>query len=113
MADWEKLIVSCTANCDFYELDRQLLALNLGTSCYHSGEVVQVIERCHYPESDRDLYITLVGQTRYGRGQDSFLRWLKPFVKQGSGAHQWFAIQMDEHTLPTLWYLDTETMPYY
>ncbi len=92
MGDYTKLIVHAEVRCSKQELLEQLEELHLNESAYHCDGVVEHIE-----ESRERLNITLVGQTKYGRGQEEFIEWLRPHVLQGSGPDDVFAIQFCEY----------------
>lgn len=107
MADYCKLIVSCTVMADVVdELNAQVEKLGLCRSAYQSQENVQSIKpNTMVSETGRKtLCVVLVGQTKFGRGQHEFCEWLRPYVVQGSGENDVFALSFTEHgDDPELW----------
>jgi hypothetical protein len=100
MGDYEKLIVNAEVRVNEKELKAKIEELGLLDSAYHCSGVAKYINRA-YPEDP--VQLILVGQTKYGRGQDEFLDWLTPHVVQGSGADEVWSIQFSEYTgNPTL-----------
>jgi hypothetical protein len=106
MGDYKKLIVACNVKKEVKaKLEEEVEELGLYQSAYHSQEVVISIEE--QENWSKQLNVVLVGQTKWGNGQDEFLNWLKPHVTQGSGTTDVFAIQFDEYSdEPKLWKMD-------
>lgn len=104
MGDYCKLIVSCTVSgAAEEELKTKVKELGMCVSAYQSQERIEFIEKNEWP-SRGDLQVVLVGQTKYGRGQDEFCDWLRPHVTQGSGENEVFAISFSEYgDEPRLW----------
>ena len=101
MGDYTKLIVHCECTADPKKLKDKITELHLYESAYHCDGLVEQVDMLRY-----GLSVTLVGQTKYGRGQKEFLDWLAPFVIQGSGADGCWAIQFNEYSAaPTLRFL--------
>lgn len=44
----------------------------------------------------------------YEQEFETFLEWLKPFIDQGSGSRELYAITIYEESLPKLWFLKEE-----
>ncbi len=106
MGDYTKLIVHCEVDCSKEALEKRLEELNLLDSAYHCDGCVMHIEE----NFRKEIYnITIIGQTKYARGQSEFIDWLRPYVKQGSGPADIFAIQFDEYNKePCLHHLLTQ-----
>lgn len=92
MGDYTKLIVHAEVKCSKDDLLKQLEELHLLDSAYHCDGVVEHIE-----ENGKILNITIVGQTKYGRGQKEFIDWLQNYVVQGSGEDDVFAMKFSEY----------------
>lgn len=108
MGDYVKLIVNCEVKVDKEQLEKEINKLSLGSSAYHCDGVVESIKHGEYTYNKDFIKLSLIGQTKWGNGQNEFLEWLTPFVKQGSGRREIFAIQIDEYTSdPKLWALHT------
>ena len=107
MGDYNKLIVSCTVKVENEkELNDKIEELGLGSSAYQSQERIVSIIPNDWHHRKGCLNLILVGQTKYGRGQDEFCKWLKPYVVQGSGENEVYAISFSEYSdTPTMWKL--------
>lgn len=110
MGDYSKLIVACTVKGEIKEeLNAKVKELGLGDSAYQSQEQVISIEENEWHHRKGDLNLVLVGQTKYGRGQDEFCEWLRPYVIQGSGENDVFALSFSEYSdTPDIWKLMNE-----
>jgi hypothetical protein len=54
------------------------------------------------------IEVQIMCQTKYGQRQEEFLNWLKPFVCDGSGPKDIWAMQFNEYSNePTIWALST------
>lgn len=107
MGDYTKLIITAELNVERKALEDKIKELPLTESYYHcSGSVIQIEEVNYYDEDKRILSLILVGQTKYGKGQEEFLAWLKPFVTKGTGERELWAIQMYEYGTGCFWYMD-------
>jgi hypothetical protein len=98
MGDYTKLIVSAVAiGVTKEEVEAKIKELGPSSSYYHATFANRV-------------EISIICQTKYGRGQQEFLEWMQPFVKDGSGPNDIWAIQMDEYSVtPRFWQLSTYT----
>ena len=96
MGDYQKIIVNAEVNCDRAELEAKIGELGLLESAYHCGGLIEDIKSSTYRAPHSSL--VLVGQTKYGRGQEEFLDWLEPFVTDGSGPGEIWSIQISEYT---------------
>ena len=107
MGDYNKLIVACTVKGEVKEeLRAQVEELGLHDSAYQSQEVVISIEPNRWHHKSDNLNVVLVGQTKYGRGQDEFCEWLRPHVTQGSGLSGVYAMSFNEYSdEPKVWKL--------
>lgn len=105
MGDYNKLIVACTVKGSVKEeLKAEIEKLGLYNSAYQSQEVVISIEPNDWHHRKGDLNLVLVGQTKYGRGQEEFCEWLEPHVLQGSGKNDVFAMSFREYSdEPRIW----------
>lgn len=104
MGDYSKLIVSCTVKVPKEELEAKIAELPLTDSAYQSQERVISIEPNSSSYRKDCLNLIIVGQTKFGRGQHEFCEWLKPYVVQGSGENEVFAISFSEYSdQPALW----------
>lgn len=109
MGDYVKLIIDAEVRVSREALEHKLDELPLCVSAYHSEGFVKEIQAPEYGDKDRFMLV-VVGQTKYGRGQEEFLNWLKPFVTQGSGPSEIWAFQINEYTSkPTVWEMHPET----
>lgn len=107
MGDYTKLIVSCQVSVPKEELVEKIAQLRLSSSAYHSDESAEVIQPSEWREGCLDL--VLVGQTKWGNGQEEFLRWLQPFVVCGSGPGDLWAFQINEYfKIPIMWAMNAE-----
>lgn len=99
MGDYTKLIVSCQVDVPEEDLRQRVSELSLNTSAYHSQEYIVSIERSDWShrEGDCTFNLILVGQTKWGRGQEDFLNWLKPYVTDASGPLGIWAFQISEY----------------
>lgn len=99
MGDYTKLIVHEEVNAPKKELKDKIKELGLYESAYHCDGVVESVEDSAYYKGYQENHInlTLVGQTKYGRGQNEFLDWLEPYIRQGSGVKGIWAFQIDEY----------------
>jgi hypothetical protein len=107
MGDYSKLIVSCTTNKGLKkeQLLEKLEDFQLYDSAYQSQEKVISIEKGR----EDGLEIVLVGQRKWGRGIEDFCEWLRPFVAQGSGDNDVFAMEFSEYcTSPRLYTMELE-----
>ena len=109
MGDYTKLIVSCQVNVSEEELKQKLTELSLHSSAYHSQEVVEHIAKSDWHHRENCFDIVLVGQTKYGRGQEEFLKWLEPFVVDASGTQETWAFQIWEWGAPKMWHKNPKT----
>ena len=107
MGDYNKLIVACTVKgTSKEELKQKVDELGLYSSAYQSQEVVISIESNDWHHRKGDLNVVLVGQTKYGRGQNEFCDWLRQHVIQGSGENDVYAMSFNEYTdEPQVWKL--------
>lgn len=107
MGDYCKLIVSCSVKGTIKdELKVKIEELGLHDSAYHSQEKIVSIEPGDWDHSKDDLNIILVGQTKWGSGQPEFCEWLRPYVVQGSGLNNVYAMQLSEYSdAPHIWKL--------
>lgn len=105
MGDYNKLIVSCSIKKEAKEaLIEKLEEFNLYDSAYHSSEQITSIV-----DDDKEVNVILVGQRKWGDGIREFCEWLKPYVTQGSGQNEVFAMEFSEYaTKPTLYTLNEE-----
>jgi hypothetical protein len=109
MGDYTKLIVSAVAiGVTKEEVEAKIKELDPSSSYYHAtGTVVDVQNDDTFANR---VEISIICQTKYGRGQQEFLEWMQPFVKDGSGPNDIWAIQMDEYSVtPRFWQLSTYT----
>ncbi len=91
MGDYVKLIVHAEVTCTKEEVETAIKEILRPTeSAYHCDDAI--------PQLDRGVF-TLAVQTKYGRGQDEFLKWLKHFVVQGSGPSSVYAMQFSEYSV--------------
>jgi hypothetical protein len=98
MGDYTKLIVHANVRVPEDKLREKIEELGLCTSAYHCDGVIESIgPRSGYGEAPY-IALTLVGQTKWGCGQDEFLDWLAPFVIQGSGPKDAWSIQFTEYS---------------
>ena len=109
MGDYTKLIVSCQVKVDLDELNAKLEALSLHSSAYHSQEIVEHIVKSDWHHRESCFDIVLVGQTKYGKGQEEFLKWLEPLVVDASGTQETWAFQIWECGIPKMWHLKPQT----
>ncbi len=105
MGDYNKLIVTCSIKKSVKkELMQRLDELSLGVSAYQSSERVISIEPDTY--NAKELNVIIVGQTKYGQGQEEFCDWLRQYVVQGSGLNDVYAMSFSEYTdEPRVWKL--------
>lgn len=105
MGDYNKLIVSCTVKGSIKEeLNSKIEELSLSTSAYQSQESIISIEENDWHHRKGHLNLILVGQTKYGERQDEFCEWLRPYVIQGSGENDVFAMSFNEWSdEPKIW----------
>ncbi len=111
MGDYSKLIVSCTTEgLKEEQLREKLEDFQLYDSAYQSQEKVISIEKGSWHHTKEDgLEIVLVGQRKWGDGISDFCKWLKPFVRQGSGENEVFAMEFSEYsTSPKLYTMEPE-----
>lgn len=102
MGDYTKLIVNAEVRCNRTELENEITDLGLHDSAYHCSGNVESIK-----EEDGEIQVILVGQTKWGGGQDEFLTWLKPRVVQGNGTRDCFAMQFTEYQdTPICWFME-------
>lgn len=106
MGDYTQLIVNAAVSLahpkEFYEeLEAKVLNLR-GSSFYHCGGAPSI---CEFGENHAYKTVSLMTQTKDGRGQEEFLMWLKPHVKAGMGEKEIWAIQIWESGEPKLWQL--------
>ncbi len=103
MGDYTKLIVDATVAVPRDELEAEISDLHLNDSAYHSSNYIKQIKEGF---KSGELELLLVGQTKWGINQDEFLGWLKPFVIQGSGNGDCYAMQFTEYERePTCWFM--------
>lgn len=106
MGDYTKLIVTCQVEVEETLLREKVRELGLSSSAYHSQETIEHIGKndWHMRQGANAFDLILIGQTKYGRGQQEFLKWLEPFVVDASGPTEIWAFQIDEYQAdPTLW----------
>lgn len=101
MGDYSKLIVSCTVKSEIKkELTKRLEDFKLYASAYQSQERIVSIEESEWG----NLNLILIGQRKWGDGIEDFCNWLKPYVLQGSGENEVFAMEFSEYsTSPKLY----------
>lgn len=103
MGDYTKLIIHAEVRIKEEELKTKIEELGLCDSAYHCGGIVKDIYKDPYyfnKISDQPdiLYLTLIGQTKYSRGQSKFIDWLTPYVVRGSGPASIWAMQFSEYS---------------
>lgn len=104
MGDYTKLIVHAEVRVLKEDLLRQVTKLGLCESAYHCSGIIKSIEST---STSGVLSVSLIGQTKYGARQEEFLSWLEPYVVQGSGPLECWAVQFTEHSdSPRLWCLE-------
>lgn len=108
MGDYCKLIVSCTVSGEIKdELEERIEDLELTDSAYQSQEQIVSIQPNNWPSKISQLNLILIGQTKWGEGQEEFCEWLRPYVMQGSGASDVFAMSFSEYSnIPRIWTLN-------
>lgn len=115
VGDYNKLIVACTVKGAVKEeLETKVQELRLGISAYQSQELVISIEPNEWPyDCDTgNLNVVLVGQTKSGMRQQDFCEWLKPYVVQGSGENDVYAMSFNEYSdIPQVWKLSGQEEP--
>lgn len=97
VGDYTKLIVNAEVRIDEALLREKIKELNLCTSAYHCSGNVEFIEKGANRFDEGLLRLILVGQTKWGDRQGEFLDWLRPFVAQGSGSKECYAMQFSEY----------------
>lgn len=102
MGDYTKLIVNADVRgVAASEIREKIAELGPSSSAYHCGQVVIAVEEDSF--SKGTFGVTLVCQTKYGVGQEEFLKWLEPFVVDGSGVEEIWAFQIYEWGRPKIW----------
>lgn len=109
MGDYNKLIIACSIKAGVKErLEAEISELGLCDSAYQSSEQIVSIELDKY--SKHELNVIIIGQTKYGNGQDAFCEWLRPYVTQGSGENDVYALSFSEYSdTPQMWKLGLES----
>jgi len=101
VGDYTKLIVDADVKGELNILEQKVDELGLCTSGYHSEGLVKQITPAL---NQRFFNLVLVGQTKYGRGQEEFLQWLSLHVVKGSGPDEIWAFQISEYcSEPRIW----------
>jgi hypothetical protein len=106
VGDYCKLIVACKVKGTVKdELKNKIEELRLGSSAYQSQEQIVSIELSKWGDR-KDLDVIVVGQTKWGNGQEEFCQWLRPHVLQGSGEGEVYAMSFSEYSdEPQVWKL--------
>ncbi len=105
MGDYTKVIVNCNIkepeNLDEFKSEFHDM-IEMNSSAYHCGGGLLEFTR----EWD-DLSVTMVTQLKYSRGLAEFIEWFRPFVIQGMGEEDVFAMSFTEYqTEPTLYRME-------
>lgn len=103
MGDYNKLIVSCNVKSEIKkELLDKLEDFQLYDSAYQSQECITSIEENRRGKGG--LNVILIGQRKWGDGIKEFCNWLRPFVLQGSGENDVFAMEFSEYSISPILY---------
>lgn len=98
MGDYVKLIVNAEVKVSRSELEAKIDELDLCESAYHCGGLIRDLSSSTYRKHSDYTTLILIGQTKWGNRQAEFLDWLAPYVRDGSGPAEAWAIQFDEYS---------------